>query len=125
MIVGETFVVNIHRLSIDECINLLELNLDGELIEQIKNLIIVKKLIKVISERDRLPEYHSIYKMVNRIEIYCRRKFLNMQNVEHKDVELIRQFKEFQRIHSTKCYNRKEVLFTIFYAERAIIEIYY
>jgi len=37
MIVGETFIVNIHELSIDECINLLVLKQNTEwLLEKLK-----------------------------------------------------------------------------------------
>ena len=120
MIVGETFMVNIHNLSIDECINLLVLKQDPELIERLKDLIIIKKLIKVISERDQITGYRLLYNMIYRIDKYCRKKFFTI-----KDEELWRQFNEFQRIHSAKCYSRKEILFTIFYAERAIVELYY
>jgi len=125
MIVGETFMVNIHNLSIDECINLLVLKQDPELIERLKELIIIKKLIKVISERDQITGYRLLYNMIYRIDKYCRKKFFTIGDNEYKDEELWRQFNEFQRIHSAKCYSRKEILFTIFYAERAIVELYY
>jgi len=124
MIVGETFMVNIHNLSIDECINLLVLKQDPELIERLKDLIIIKKLIKVISERDQITGYRLLYNMIYRIDKYCRKKFFTIGDNEYKE-ELWRQFNEFQRIHSAKCYSRKEILFTIFYAERAIVELYY
>jgi len=126
MIVGETFTVNIHNLSIDECINLLiTLKQNKELINRIKDLIIIKKLIKVISERDQITGYRLLYNMIYRIDKYCRKKFFTIGDNEYKDEELWRQFNEFQRIHSAKCYSRKEILFTIFYAERAIVELYY
>jgi len=125
MIVGETFMVNIHNLSIDECINLLVLKQDPELIERLKELIIIKKLIKVISERDQITGYRLLYNMIYRIDKYCRKKFFTIGDNKYKDEELWRQFNEFQRIHSAKCYSRKEILFTIFYAERAIVELYY
>jgi len=125
MIVGETFMVNIHNLSIDECINLLVLKQDPELIERLKDLIIIKKLIKVISERDQITGYRLLYNMIYRIDKYCRKKFFTIGDNKYKDEELWRQFNEFQRIHSAKCYSRKEILFTIFYAERAIVELYY
>jgi len=123
MIVGETFIVNIHELSIDECINLLVLKQNTEwLLEKIKALIITKKLIKVISEKQQITGHYSLYKMIRRIETYCRKKFFT---IYRGDEELLRQFEEFQRIHSAKCCDMKEILFLIFYAERAIVEIYY
>ena len=125
MIVGKTFIVNIHKLSIDECMNLLTLKQNKKLVELIKNLIIIKKLIKVISERDQITGYRLLYNMIYRIDKYCRKKFFTIGDNEYKDEELWRQFNEFQRIHSAKCYSRKEILFTIFYAERAIVELYY
>ena len=126
MIVGETFMVNIHNLSIDECINLLiTLKQNKELTNRIKDLIIIKKLIKVISERDQITGYRLLYNMIYRIDKYCRNRYFDIKNNEYKDEELWRQFNEFQRIHSAKCYSRKEILFTIFYAERAIVELYY
>lgn len=126
MIVGKTFTVNIHNLSIDECINLLTLEQNEKLVEFIKNLIIIKKLIKVISERYQISENCLIYNMINKINHHCRREFFTIQDDnEYRDEELLRQFKEFQRIHSAKYHCRREELFTIFYAERAITELYY
>ena len=120
MIVGETFVVDIHELSIDECMNLLALNLNIVSIEQIKDLIIVKKLIKVISEEQQIFGHHLIKDMIKKINGYCRAIYFS-----ENDNEVLRQFKEFQRMYSRTCLGRKEILFTIFYAERAIKEIYY
>jgi len=125
MIVGETFMVNIHNLSIDECINLLVLKQDPELIERLKDLIIIKKLIKVISERDQITGYRLLCNMIYRIDKYCRKKFFTIGDNEYKDEELWRQFNEFQRIYSTGCRIKTEMLFTVFYAERAIVELYY
>lgn len=124
MIFGETFTVNIHNLSIDECINLLVLEQDHVLLERLKHLIIIKKLIKVISERDQISGYHPIRSMIHRIDMRCKKKFFTIQNNKYRDEELLRQFKEFQRIHSTCC-DKKKMLFTVFYAERAIVEIYF
>lgn len=125
MIVAETFVVDIRELSIDECMNLLALKLDIELKNQIKDLIIIKKLIKIISERHPLSGYHLICGILDRIDRCCRQEFFYISTHESQNEELLKEFKEFQRIHSTKCYGRKEILFTIFYAERAIMKLYY
>jgi hypothetical protein len=126
MIVGETFTVNIHNLSIDECINLLiTLKQNKELINRIKDLIIIKKLIKVISERHQISGYYPINRMIYRIDTYCRNRYFDIKNNEYRDEKLLRQFKEFQRIYSTGCRIKTEMLFTVFYAERAINDLYY
>jgi len=130
MVVGETFIINLHNLSIDECINLLALEQGKTLINEIKDLIITKILIKVISERSPIFTYnHLIHNIIYRIDQYCRKKFSEIQNEYEEECEenkeLLKRFGEFEHSYATKYYGGKETLFTIFYAERAIIELYY
>jgi hypothetical protein len=130
MVVGKTFIINLHNLSIDECINLLALKQCQDLTDVIKDLIITKILIKVISERSPIFTYnHLIHNIIYRIDRYCRKKFSEIQNEYEEEKEekeeLLKRFGEFEQSHATKYYDKKEILFIIFYAERAIIELYY
>jgi transcription antitermination factor NusG len=129
MIVGKSFVAYIHNLSIDECINLLKLKLDIELKKQIKNLIIIKKLIKVISERSQISRYIYIYSILHKVDYYCIRKYNSMQKIRgEEDEELLRQFNNFKHVFRFSRSISSEfdnMLFTIFYTEQAIITLYY